>query len=113
MHPFGLRRRLLFRPYLVYYAALLLNLVLRFTWSLKLSSHLHGVAELESGVFIIEGAELLRRWMWVFFRVEWEVIRLEDDSETTNDIVRPPALAESNGQVNWGTMELVQIAPGP
>ncbi|KAF9502952.1 hypothetical protein BS47DRAFT_1356564, partial [Hydnum rufescens UP504] len=85
-HPFGLRRRLLFRPYLVYYAALLLNLVLRFTWSLKLSSHLHGVAELESGVFIIEGAELLRRWMWVFFRVEWEVIRLEDDSETTNDI---------------------------
>ncbi|KAF9503775.1 hypothetical protein BS47DRAFT_1355890, partial [Hydnum rufescens UP504] len=80
-HPFGLRRRLLFRPYLVYYAALLLNLVLRFTWSLKLSSHLHGVAELESG--------LLRRWMWVFFRVEWEVIRLEDDSETTNDIVRP------------------------
>jgi len=122
-HPFGLRRRLLFRPHLVYYAVLLLNLVLRFTWSLKLSSHLHGVAELESGVFIIEGAELVRRWMWVFFRVEWEVIRLEDDSETTtttNDTVRPPllirpaaALAESDGFVNWGIAELVQIEPGP
>lgn len=74
-HPFGLRSPLLFRDSVVYYLVILLNFVLRFTWSLKLSSHLHSVAELESGVFLMEALELIRRWMWVFFRVEWEVVK--------------------------------------
>ena len=80
-HPFGLRSPLLFRDSIVYYIAVLLNFVLRFTWSLKLSSHLHTVAELESGVFLMEALELIRRWMWVFFRVEWEVVKNMQERE--------------------------------
>jgi len=78
---FGLRSPLLFRDSIVYYIAVLLNFVLRFTWSLKLSSHLHTVAELESGVFLMEALELIRRWMWVFFRVEWEVVKKMHERE--------------------------------
>ncbi|KAF8305494.1 EXS-domain-containing protein [Clavulina sp. PMI_390] len=74
-HPFGLRAPLLFRDPLIYYLIIMLNFVLRFTWSLKLSSHLHSVADLESGVFLMEALELIRRWMWVFLRVEWEVVK--------------------------------------
>ncbi|KZV81617.1 EXS-domain-containing protein [Exidia glandulosa HHB12029] len=73
--PYGLRTQLLFPDTLMYYLAVALNLVLRFTWSLKLSAHLHSLAELEHGVFIMEALEILRRWVWVFFRVEWEVIK--------------------------------------
>jgi hypothetical protein len=76
--PFGLRSRLLFPDPFVYYLFILLDLVLRFTWSLKLSSHLHTISEIESGVFIMEALELGRRWMWVFLRVEWEEVKRKD-----------------------------------
>lgn len=71
----GLRPLLLFNDPFVYYMAIGLNLVLRFTWSLKLSSHLHMLAELEGGIFIVEALELIRRWVWVFFRIEWEAVK--------------------------------------
>ncbi|KAF8585981.1 EXS-domain-containing protein [Ramaria rubella] len=70
-----LRPTLLFNDPVVYYVAISLNLVLRLTWSLKLSSHLHSVADLESGIFIMETLELIRRWMWMFFRIEWEAVK--------------------------------------
>jgi hypothetical protein len=76
--PFGLRPRMLFPDPFVYYLFILLDLVLRFTWSLKLSSHLHTISEIESGVFIMEALELGRRWMWVFLRVEWEEVKRLD-----------------------------------
>jgi hypothetical protein len=76
--PFGLRSRLLFPDNFVYYLFVLLDLVLRFTWSLKLSSHLHTISEIESGVFLMEALELGRRWMWVFLRVEWEEVKRLD-----------------------------------
>lgn len=72
---FGLRQRLLFSDPLVYHLAIAIDFILRFTWSLKLSSHLHTVSEIESGVFIMEALELFRRWMWVFLRIEWEVVK--------------------------------------
>ncbi len=75
---FGLRRRLLFGDPLIYYTAILFNFILRFTWSLKLSSHLHIVADMESGVFVMEALEVLRRWVWVFLRLEWEMLRKEE-----------------------------------
>jgi EXS family len=74
-YPWGLRPVLLFNDPIVYYIAISLNLVLRLTWSLKLSSHLHSMAELEGGVFLVETLELIRRWVWVFFRIEWEAVK--------------------------------------
>lgn len=79
--PFGLRSRLIYRDPTIYYLAIVLNFILRFTWSLKLSSHLHTVAELESGVFLMETLELIRRWMWVFFRIEWEAVKKDSPVE--------------------------------
>lgn len=74
-HPFGLRRTLrLGRPGL-YYGVIALDLFLRCTWSLKLSPHLDRIVDFESSIFIVELLEVLRRWIWIFFRVETEWIR--------------------------------------
>lgn len=62
-------------PAWFYQLAILLDLLLRFFWSLKLSSHLHHVIEWQGGVFSMELLEIIRRWVWIFFRVEWEVVR--------------------------------------
>ena len=69
-YPFGLRPTLLL-PLAVYPFAIMADLVLRLTWSVKLSSHLHAYAEGDRLIFLIEFAEMARRWMWVFLRVEW------------------------------------------
>ena len=81
----GLRSQLLFQDPLIYYVAIFINFVLRFTWSLKLSSHLHHVADLEVGVFLIEALEVLRRWIWVFIRVEWEILKLGRQAENDEE----------------------------
>ncbi|KDN49954.1 EXS-domain-containing protein [Tilletiaria anomala UBC 951] len=65
---------MLFHP-LAYQIIVVLNLILRFLWSLKLSSRLHHIAELEAGVFTLEALEIVRRWAWVFLRVEWEFVK--------------------------------------
>jgi hypothetical protein len=74
-HPFGLRRTLRLGPPGLYYGVIGLDLVLRCTWSLKLSPHLDRVADFESSIFIVELLEVMRRWVWIFFRVETEWIR--------------------------------------
>ncbi|GAA5853360.1 hypothetical protein JCM8547_002427 [Rhodosporidiobolus lusitaniae] len=73
-YPF-LRPILLLPDPLVYYLCIALDLLLRFTWSLKLSPHLHDAQEVEAGVFVVELMEVVRRWMWVYLRVEWEAVR--------------------------------------
>lgn len=79
-YPYGLRPVLLY-PVLVYPLIIFLNLVLRMTWSIKLSSHLHLHSEGSAVIFWLEVAELLRRWMWVFLRIEWEVVKKGKDRE--------------------------------
>ena len=73
---FGLRPTLLLPDPTVYHLFAAIDLVLRFTWSLKLSTHLHTISEIESGVFMMEALELVRRWMWVFVRIEWEAVKM-------------------------------------
>jgi hypothetical protein len=73
-YPLGLRPTLLY-PLSVYPLVIFLNLILRMTWSIKLSSHLHSRSDGGELIFWLEVAELVRRWMWVFVRVEWEVVR--------------------------------------
>jgi hypothetical protein len=73
-YPYGLRPVLLY-PLLVYPLVMFFNLVLRMTWSIKLSSHLHSQSEGSALILWLEVAEVLRRWMWVFIRVEWEVVK--------------------------------------
>ncbi|KAK9469312.1 EXS family-domain-containing protein [Lipomyces arxii] len=70
----GLRSILHFPPSF-YYAAIGLDFILRFTWSLKLSPHLYFLNDFEGGVFVLEVLELLRRWIWLVLRIETEWIR--------------------------------------
>jgi len=56
----------------MYYAAIIIDFLLRCTWSFKLSPHLDHFNDLEGGIFMMELLEVLRRWMWIFFRVETE-----------------------------------------
>lgn len=78
-HPFGLRARLLY-PLPYYPFVVLANLVLRLTWSVKLSPHLHSHSEGSGVIFWTEVAELVRRWMWVFLRVEWEIVKEKQET---------------------------------
>ncbi|GAA95435.1 uncharacterized protein L969DRAFT_92571 [Mixia osmundae IAM 14324] len=73
-YPF-LRPVLLLADPTIYYLAIGIDLLLRFTWSLKLSSHLHEIHEIEQGIFLMEALEVIRRWMWCFLRIEWEAVR--------------------------------------
>ena len=84
-YPFGLRRKLMFQP-LVYYLVILMDLLLRCTWSLKLSPHLSHLADFEGSIFLVEFLEVFRRWVWVFFRVETEWIRSNSSSLTGMEV---------------------------
>jgi hypothetical protein len=65
-------------PPIAYQCAVICDLILRFTWSLKLSSHLHHLIELESTAFYLEALEILRRWAWTYLRVEWEACKRKE-----------------------------------
>ncbi|KAH7888483.1 EXS family-domain-containing protein [Phlebopus sp. FC_14] len=81
-YPYGLRPVLLY-PLPVYPLVIFFNLLLRMTWSIKLSSHLYSQSDDSVLIFWLEMAEVLRRWMWVFIRVEWEVVKKGRDAQRT------------------------------
>lgn len=49
------------------------------TWSIKLSSHLYSQSDGSVLIFWLEIAEVLRRWIWVFLRIEWEIVKRGKD----------------------------------
>lgn len=71
-YPFGLRRHRYFYANEMYYSAIIIDLILRFTWISRLSTRLDWVNDLEGGVFVLMLLEVVRRWIWIFFRVETE-----------------------------------------
>lgn len=71
-YPFGLRHHRFIHAHQIYYTVIVLDLVLRCTWSLKLSPHMDHFNDLEGGIFVMELLEVFRRWVWIFFRVETE-----------------------------------------
>lgn len=86
-HPFGLRDRLVFRSTSLYYVVIFMDLVLRCTWSIKLSQRLDKFSDFEGGIFVMEVLEVFRRWVWIFFRVETEWIRTSTTGLGINDIL--------------------------
>ena len=81
-HPVPLLRPILLLPQFVYLGVVLLNLVLRLTWLMKPLGFLK--VESHAGVanFYLQMGELLRRWLWVFIRVEWETIKKGCEGQT-------------------------------
>lgn len=104
-YPWGLRRTLLY-PLPVYPLLVFFNLVLRLTWSAKLSSHL------QTGTggptrFLLEAAEVLRRWMWVFVRVEWEAVRRAEGG-SAGGIATPLPRMEEEHELVFDARETVE-----
>jgi hypothetical protein len=78
----------------VYPLAIASNFLLRLAWSLKLSSHLNARAGGGALVFAVEAAEVFRRWVWVFLRVEWECVKMADARDTVGTANTAPGLDE-------------------
>lgn len=71
-HPWALRRHRYFHTKEIYYLVIVLDFLLRCTWSIKLSPHLDHYNDVEGGIFLMEALEVFRRWVWIFLRVEAE-----------------------------------------
>lgn len=90
-YPYGLRETLLY-PLPVYPLLIFFNLILRMTWSVRLSSHISATREGHIAFLWLEIAEIARRWLWVFLRVEWEVIKkAQGDPKGRSDDYRDEA----------------------
>lgn len=64
-------RRLIHAGFLLIAASV--NLILRFSWTANyfpIFAFLHPA----SLIFLVEIAEVFRRWFWIIFRVEWEIL---------------------------------------
>ncbi|KZF26823.1 EXS-domain-containing protein [Xylona heveae TC161] len=95
-HPWGLRQHLYFHTDEIYYAVIAIDFVLRCTWIMKLSPHLDRFNDIESGIFVMQLLEVLRRWIWIFFRVETEWVRNNNRGPAQDDIL----LANFNGKID-------------
>jgi len=71
---FGMRSFLHYEDPAFYIMAVVLDFLLRTTWMLKLVSNIQ-IEEYEGGVFTMECLEVLRRWIWVIFRLESEMVK--------------------------------------
>jgi hypothetical protein len=89
---------MLLYPLTVYPLLIFLNLILRMSWSVKLSSHLHSVRDGSVAVFWLEVAEIVRRWLWVFIRVEWEVVKRVQSAPIVERVVKVE-FDEQSGEV--------------
>jgi hypothetical protein len=73
--PVLLRSRLMYSRVWYYYAAMIVNLVLRMCWTLRLSPQLQKHASADAFRLLFELLEVFRRFVWIFFRVEWECVK--------------------------------------
>ena len=90
--PYGLRRVRVFHPPELYYGVMAADLLLRCTWSMKLSVHLEHFNDIEGGIFLLEVLEIGRRWMWAFFRIEAEWIRGRQSGDVLLDELGGPGV---------------------
>jgi hypothetical protein len=82
------RRARAMLPWSFYALAIILNLLLRFSWTIN---RLPGMSHVHSSVIvlIIELGEIFRRAVWNVIRIEWEVIVQQDRA-----MEKDPMLAE-------------------
>ena len=75
-----LRRKTLFRSKYLYMLAITFNMILRFTWTLEITLAIvwHLDSDLPDTGLVV--AEILRRFVWNFFRVEYQQILRSDDN---------------------------------
>jgi hypothetical protein len=82
-----------------YYVAMALNAALRISWTHKLSSHLRHYRLV--GLLVCLG-EILRRFLWCFFRIESELFRIQAMDERGDEAQQSstPVFASGNNQLH-------------
>ncbi|KAI9297453.1 EXS-domain-containing protein [Neoconidiobolus thromboides FSU 785] len=70
-----LNRELLFKEPIIYYIIVVINLLLRITWVLKLTQSSH-INQSPITDFLLELLELFRRFFWIFLRMEKEYLSM-------------------------------------
>ncbi|SCU85951.1 LAME_0D03752g1_1 [Lachancea meyersii CBS 8951] len=63
-------------PKFAYYVAMVVDFTLRFIWFWELTSGA-SVFEGEVNIFFLQALELVRRWVWIFFKLEAEATSAE------------------------------------
>ena len=86
-----LRSRNLLRPKLgyrwksLYYLAIVEDFILRFAWSFRISLDLQLEAQVNLMYTLLAGLEIFRRFVWNFFRVEFEHVRVVSQFKKNNE----------------------------
>eukprot|EP00761_Pharyngomonas_kirbyi_P014627 gb/GECH01014657.1/.p1 GENE.gb/GECH01014657.1/~~gb/GECH01014657.1/.p1 ORF type:complete len:721 (+),score=135.17 gb/GECH01014657.1/:1-2163(+) len=90
VHPF-LRSELSYRPHLLYFGAMVLDFVLRFLWVGVVIGRIYAntVFTSEWTVTLVAIAEIVRRFMWNFFRLENEHLNNCGQFRAVKDIPLP------------------------
>ena len=65
-----------YRQKSLYYLAIFEDFILRFAWSLRLSLGLQLEAQVNLVYTLLAGMEIFRRFVWNFFRVEFEHVKI-------------------------------------
>ncbi len=73
------RRQRALYPWYTYVFAVIINFILRFSWTVN---RLPGMNHIHSSIIVlmIEIGEVFRRAMWNLFRIEWEILVQQDKS---------------------------------
>ncbi|ODV96788.1 hypothetical protein PACTADRAFT_1372 [Pachysolen tannophilus NRRL Y-2460] len=77
-----LRSILMYNVSFYYHVSIMVDFILRFIWVLRMFSNpdskylLLRSFDSEGGLFLLEILEILRRWIWVFIKIETEYIKM-------------------------------------
>lgn len=93
---------LVYKNYIAYYGVIVIDLLLRFIWVLKIyvikdtevelgltqkvGSFLFGYDFYSFGFVVLEVLEIFRRWLWCFFKLESDLIKLQARDDITHAI---------------------------
>ncbi|KAG2225329.1 hypothetical protein INT45_005573, partial [Circinella minor] len=103
------RRHFHFNEAGLYYAAMIIDFLLRTTWSLKIGSHLYA-RRLAGSIFMMQLLEVVRRWVWVIFRMESEwVKRTMASLPTDNSTMLAMDPINNTGNTSGATSKLMPI----
>lgn len=93
---------LIFKNYIAYFGVIIVDFFLRFIWVLKIyvikttevelgltqkvGSFLFGYDFYSFGFVVLEVLEILRRWLWCFFKLESDLVKLQARDDITHAI---------------------------
>ncbi|KAF8948129.1 protein-ER retention protein [Haplosporangium gracile] len=102
----GMRLQLHYEDRLFYIMAVVLDFLLRTTWMLKLVSNIQ-IEEYEGGVFTMECLEVLRRWIWVLFRLESELVKKTTGSHSSESNPASVGLLMNESDMDGNNSEIM------